>query len=241
MVVTAPVSSAQGFRWPEEPENLKVLAPEVTGARLGQVMRGFSTSLGVRCEYCHVGEGPDLSTFDFASDEKLTKRKARIMIEMVNAINDNHLTKLTSLEKPSQPRTEVTCITCHRTQSKPLMLDDVLSETINAEGIEAALDEYRSLREEHYGGFAYDFSVGMLTGLGERLGAEENFDAALRILDLEIEMNGEAPAIYFALGGVQASAGMRDEAIGSFEKGLQIAPEGWKPFFQKEIDRLRDQ
>ena len=56
------VCLAQGFRWPEEPENLTVLPNEVKGGKLGQVMRGFASDLGVRCEYGHVGEGPDLIT-----------------------------------------------------------------------------------------------------------------------------------------------------------------------------------
>ena len=65
---------AQGFSWPEEPQNLLVL--EVKGRQLGRVMRGFASSLGVRCSYCHEGTGPDLSNYDFASDQKITKQKA---------------------------------------------------------------------------------------------------------------------------------------------------------------------
>ena len=80
---------AEEFRWPEEPENLKVLPAEVKGARLGGVMRGFASALGVRCEHCHVGEGPDLAKFDFPSDEKAAKRKARVMFKMVQQINEN--------------------------------------------------------------------------------------------------------------------------------------------------------
>ncbi len=235
------IISAQEFKWPENPENLKVLPVDVKGAKLGQIMRGFATSLGVRCEFCHVGEGPNLGTFDFVSDEKLQKRKARVMIEMVKAINESHISELTNLESLPSKRTEVTCITCHRTQNKPVMLDDRLASTIKSDGVDAAIAEYRDLRDEYYGGFAYDFSAGTLSGLGERLSAEENYDAAIKILRLELEMNGELPGIFFTLGGVQASAGLDEEAITSFEKGLEIAPDGWKPFFQKEIDELKQQ
>ncbi len=52
-------------------------------------------------------------------------------------------------------------------------------------------------------------------------------------------MNGESAPIYFTLGDVQANAGMRDDAIVSFERGMDIAPEGWTPFFQEQLDRLR--
>ncbi len=61
----------------------------------------------------------------------------------------------------------------------------------------------------------------------------------LRILELEIEMNGESAPIYFTPGDVQANAGMRDDAIVSFERGMDIAPEDWTPFFQEQLDRLR--
>ncbi len=101
--------------------------------------------------------------------------------------------------------------------------------------------KYRELREENYGGFAYDFGSGTLTGLGEQLGNQEEFVSAIRILNLEIEMNGESPSIYYTLGGVQAKANMVEEAISSFEKGLKMAPDGWKPFFESELKSLRSQ
>lgn len=231
--------SAQGFRWPEEPKNLKVLPKDTKGAQLRQVMRGFASALKVRCEYCHVGEGSDLSKFDFASDEKITKRKARVMIQMVQAINQTHLSQLRDLDRSPQERIEVTCMTCHRTATKPQMLGDLLATTIETDGVEAAIAQYRELRKKYYGGFAYDFSPGTLTGLGERLASGGNVDAALRILDLETEISGESASIYFTRGGIQASAGMRDQAIKSFERGLELAPEDWKPFFRQEIERLR--
>ena len=234
-------SPAQGFRWPEEPKNLKVLPKETRGAQLGQIMRGFSFALDVRCQHCHVGEGSDLTKFDFSSDQKITKRKARVMIEMVQAINRDHIAKLTSLEDDSQGRVEVACMTCHRTQAKPLMLGDMLAETIEKDGIDAAVAQYRELRKKYYGGFAYDFSQGTLTGLGERLAEGKDIGGALAILQLEIEMSGESASIYFTLGGVQAGAGMHEEAIRSYERGLELAPENWKPFFRERIERLRNE
>jgi hypothetical protein len=56
-------------------------------------MRYFTRALGVRCEYCHVsGKEPnDLAAYDFKSDEKPTKVKARTMLKMAAAINKDHL------------------------------------------------------------------------------------------------------------------------------------------------------
>ena len=233
--------SAQGFRWPEEPKNLKVLPKGTKGAQLREVMRGFATSLHVRCQYCHVGEGSDLSKFDFPSDEKITKQKARVMIQMVQDINQTYLTRLTKLESSPQERVEVTCMTCHRTAAKPEMLGDVLAKAIEKDGIDAAIAQYRELRKSNYGGFAYDFSTGTLTALGERLASSGKVDAALRVLDLEKEVNGESASIYFTRGGIEAGAGLRDQAIHSYERGLELAPEDWKPFFRQQLEKLRKQ
>ncbi len=232
-------AAAQGFRWPEEPKNLKVLPKETKGAQLRHIMRGFASALSVRCEYCHVGEGPDLSKFDFPSDEKTTKRKARIMIQMVQAINQTYLADLKNVDGSSEERVRVTCMTCHRTAAKPQMLGDLMAITLEKDGIEAAIAQYRELRKKYYGGFAYDFSKGTLTALGERLASGGNVTAALRVLDLETEVNGESASIYFSRGGIEAGAGMRDQAIKSFERGLELAPEDWKPFFRQEIEKLR--
>jgi len=232
---------AQGFRWPEEPKNLQVLPEGTKGDELRQIMRGFASALGVRCQHCHVGEGPDLTQFDFPSDDKPAKQKARLMIEMVRAINRSYLSQLAEIEDPAQPRVEVTCITCHRSQQKPLMLEDILAETIDKDGIEAAVDRYRQLREKYYGGFTYNFSPGTLAGLGERLADQENYEAALKILQLEIEANGESASTYFTLGDVQARAAMREAAIKTYQRGLELAPQDWKPFFQQRIDRLQSQ
>lgn len=236
-----PLVTAQNqWSWPEEPENLKVLPAHTKGSELGRVMRGFASSLGVRCQHCHVGNGPDLSTFDFVSDEKSTKLKARVMIEMVMAIQKDHLSKLTALESEPQVRVELTCMTCHRGQPRPIMLDDMLAETIEDEGIDAAIAQYHELRDEHYGGFAYDFGPGTLTGLGESLGNDGNYEIAIQILNLEIEVNGESSSIYYTLGGVQMQAELVEDAISSLEKGLELAQDGFKPFFQRRLDRLRN-
>ncbi len=238
--VVAQSAHSQGFRWPEEPENLQVLPEGTKGTELGRIMRGFASSLGVRCEHCHVGEGSDLTQFDFPADDKATKRKARIMLEMVMALNTDYLPKLSTVDDQKSPALEVTCMTCHRRNNRPVMLQDILVDTINADGIDAAESKYRELREQYYGGFSFDFSAGALTGLGEKLGDNGDFESAIRIIRLEIEMNGESPSVYYTLGGVQASADLVSDAIDSFSKGMEMAPDGWKPFFQTELDRLTD-
>jgi hypothetical protein len=90
--VVPPTVEAQGKFPPDSFTNLKVLPKNIGKQELIATMRGFALGLGVRCTYCHVGrEGAPLDSLKFASDDKRTKRAARVMIGMVNHINAEHL------------------------------------------------------------------------------------------------------------------------------------------------------
>jgi hypothetical protein len=94
--------------------NLQVLPKDVPVREMVNLMRSFALGLGVRCQHCHVGEGDDLSQFDFASDAKPTKLLARNMMRMTTEID----ARVSSLVKSGTgPR--VTCFTCHRGALKP--------------------------------------------------------------------------------------------------------------------------
>ncbi len=106
-------------RWqPPDPKNLQVLPKDTSKAQLIQTMKGFAMGLGVRCEHCHVGEGNDLTQFDFASDAKPQKATARRMIAMARDINTKHLAGFPPGRDEATPA--VTCYTCHRGDKKPL-------------------------------------------------------------------------------------------------------------------------
>ena len=101
---------------PEKFTNLQVLPKDTTRQQINPIMRGFTRALGVRCPYCHVGEeGADLSTFDFASDEKPTKKTARIMLQ--NLMETNARLATVGDKPAGEPR--VSCWTCHRGETKP--------------------------------------------------------------------------------------------------------------------------
>jgi len=101
---------------PDKFTNLKVLPKEISKKDLINKMKGAAIGLGVRCTFCHVGEGDDLSTFDFASDDKSHKVNARVMFSMVKQINEKFLPKVS--DKSEHPH-EVTCITCHNGKEHP--------------------------------------------------------------------------------------------------------------------------
>jgi hypothetical protein len=102
---------------PEKFTNLQVLPKTITRAELVPIMRGFALNLGTRCEHCHVGEGNDLSKFDFAADTKPAKATARQMMKMVAALNP----QVADINDPApEGKPKITCFTCHRGALKPL-------------------------------------------------------------------------------------------------------------------------
>jgi len=102
---------------PEKFTNLQVLPKTITRAELVPIMRGFALNLGTRCEHCHVGEGNDLSKFDFAADTKPAKATARQMMKMVAALNP----QVAAINDPApEGKPKITCFTCHRGALKPL-------------------------------------------------------------------------------------------------------------------------
>ena len=81
-------------------KNIQVLK-DIPAGELMPSMRYVSASLGVSCDYCHEAD-------HFDSDDKPTKQRARNMMKMMFAINQDNF----------NGRREVTCYTCHRGVAK---------------------------------------------------------------------------------------------------------------------------
>lgn len=171
LLVRAVLPRAVAQRFPPDSfTNLKVLPKDIAPRDLVNLMAGFTRALGVRCSHCHAGEeGSPLDTYDFAKDDKLLKRKAREVIRMVQAINEQHLTKV---EERVEPRLTVTCATCHRGVREPGPLQEILVGAYRAAGLDSALAVYRGLRERDYGRAACGGRVpaqrGDVSRVGER-------------------------------------------------------------------------
>jgi len=101
-------AAAGGGQTPIPPKNLQILKPQ----EVGPAMRAFAFGLGVQCSYCHVME----PTRDMASDEKQTKKTARVMLQLVAHINE---TLATGIGKPAAEVSKVQCATCHRGKAIP--------------------------------------------------------------------------------------------------------------------------
>ncbi len=230
---------ARQFEWPDKSENLTVLPETTSGEELSNVMRSFTSSLGVRCSFCHVGEGP-LSDYDFVSDEKQAKEKTRVMMRMTGAINKEYIAELADHEEEPQERLQVKCITCHRNAARPMMLEDLLAETHARGGIEETLAGYEELREAYFGGFAYDFRAGTLTALAQQLAEQGNADDALKVLDREIELHNDHTDAYHLQGNIHAEAGRTAEAIASYELAREHASPRAKGRYKELIDKLKN-
>lgn len=220
-----------------DPENLKVLPEDISSESLSETMKGFATGLGARCETCHVGEpNTPLETFDFASDEKTMKRKARLMIQMLDEINGDLVPRLDEVERAS--RVSVRCVTCHRGQTKPNMIEDVLNQQLADNGLDAALAEYKSLRDEFYGSHSYDFSEYVLPMYTQELAEKGLTTAAIELARTNAENYPDSYYTAFVLGELYAATEQNELAISSFTRAIELNP-GAERFLGPKLQRLR--
>jgi tetratricopeptide (TPR) repeat protein len=219
MSLAIPASArAQGKFPPDSFVNLKVFPKNVDRERLLGAMRGFTAALGVRCPYCHVGqEGMPLDSFNFSSDDKRTKRTARLMVQMVRRINDSTLAQIP--ERPS-PTVEATCWTCHRGVARPQPLGDLLRVALDAGGLDSAVRAYRDLRRQYYGRSSYDFGEGTLNGLGIQLARDRHLTEALGMLDLNAEFFPGSASVPFSKGEAYLAAGDTASALTAYAQAL---------------------
>lgn len=208
--------------WPEKMKNPKVLSKSTTTAELRTIMFGFSNALGVDCVHCHVAENRnDFSTYDFASDKNDKKISARTMMHMVKEINDNQLTKVVGHKAGTL---SVDCMTCHHGKPKPVSIVTEMISAMETDGIRAAIERYRALREKYYGKGSYDFSENSLNVLGYQLLQKEQVDDAIAVFQLNVEMNPAASNPYDSLAEAYMRAGRKWLAFINYSKSLQLNP-----------------
>jgi hypothetical protein len=114
----APTQQAQqGEKVDQTRKNIQVIKG-LPDAELVNLMNFVASSLGVRCDHCHVTQGKDPKTgftnWVWESDDKPAKQTARRMMRMVMSIN--------ATNKADFRDNAVTCFTCHREQLAPIGL-----------------------------------------------------------------------------------------------------------------------
>lgn len=112
-VLSAGAQDAEGAN--SRPQNLQVLPKDLAPRSLVRLMKRYEQDLGVTCSYCHV-ENRDTGKLDYVSDENPKKHIARIMIAMLDDINDRHLAQLGA---DARYAAGVTCGSCHRGRANP--------------------------------------------------------------------------------------------------------------------------
>lgn len=228
----APLSSGQTD---EKFTNLKVLPADIGKSGLMTVMKEFTSSLGVRCVHCHVGqEGQPLSTYDFAADDKAPKVTARLMMGMVDAINGRYLAQVAHEEETAPPT--VACITCHRGFPNPATIQEVLKSSIDSDGLEAGVARYRELREKYYGASAYDFRARALSSVAFDYVDTGEPEIALALLALNAEYYPQDGDIPYQEGMVYLEIGDTTSARGRLEAALKLDPENRRA--RRELDGL---
>lgn len=216
--IFAPVLRAQRKFPPDSFTNLKVLPKKIGKQELIATMRGFALGLGVRCTYCHVGrDGAPLDSVDFPKDDKRTKRAARVMIDMVNHINEEHLADVP--DRP-EPHVVVRCETCHRGVARPRLLGDEMALYLADSGLAVAVRRYRDLRDRYYGSEAYDFREFPLVDLARSEARVRRTENAIGLLQLAAEFFPNSGATPSAKGDVYLDKGDTALALASYREAL---------------------
>jgi tetratricopeptide (TPR) repeat protein len=173
------------------------------------------------------------SMFEFASDDNPNKNRARAMYRMLGIIN----AELGTIEPSAPERVNMWCTTCHNGKARPQALDEAVMETYRAEGAEAAVARFGSLRERYYGAAAYDFTAESVNELGSQFYQQGDTATALRFFERNVE---DFPAFaegWESLGDVWAARGDREQAKRFYEKALALAPD--HPRIRRSLEAIR--
>jgi Photosynthetic reaction centre cytochrome C subunit len=215
-ILTTGVANAQ---MPEKFTNLQYFPKDISKDELMNTMRGFSFSLGVRCDYCHAGK--DGGKMDFPSDEKEPKKTARAMLKMVADINQNYIGKLGKTAP-----LHVECVTCHHALARPQPINAVLADTLENKDTASAVAQYRELRDKYYGTARYDFGETPLNVLTESLLKQKKTKDAAAMMEMNVEFNNP-PSMwtYHLLSMAHTANGDTDKAKADLQKTIAQYPD----------------
>jgi len=220
--LTVVATAQERWHWPDHPENLQVLPKDTNADQLRKTMGMFVRGLGVRCTFCHVGEeGKPLSTYDFPSDDKANKNRAREMLRMVHSIND----RLQTIDFGEGERITVSCATCHRGRSIPSTMVEELRASYAKGGASAAIAHYKELKTRYYGRGTLDFSERSVNSFGYELLGNDDVNGAIAILSLNAQEYPDSWNVWDSLAEAYLKAGRNEQAAIYYRKSLEINPD----------------
>ena len=220
---------ADAQQFPDRFTNLQVLPKDISKRELLSTMRSFAFALDVRCEHCHVQKDKEI---DYGSDDKQSKKTARVMLQMVGTINRDYIGKV------SNPKSiQVECVTCHHGLTQPQPLKAVLIEEQEKQGIDGTINLYRDLRSRYYGTGQYDFGETTLNQFTEFLLAKNMHKEAVAIMEMNFAANNpQSVWTYHILAMSHEQNGEIDKAKADYRKVVELHPEdSWA---QKQLDLL---
>jgi tetratricopeptide (TPR) repeat protein len=182
-------------------------------------MPAIAQALGVQCAYCHAGPRAAQSKPEGQPPSKY--EIARAMIAMTRGLNAK---VQAATGKAPTDATQVTCVTCHRGVAIPGQLADIVAKTVLADGPDAAISQYRDLRQHYYGGQAYDFREDTLLDAGEKL-IRIKPQAAIPILRLNLEFYPKSVRSYAEIAFAYTRSLNDEAAIAELEKAVAIEPD----------------
>ena len=220
--------------------NIQFYPKDITRQALIANMQAFTQALGVTCEHCHdaVAGGPPQNNH-MESDVKPPKNVARAMLAMVRDLNaklPGDVTKVNN--KPVAEITRVQCATCHRGVPIPKQLVDIVLETGNAKGAQAAVAQYRDLRKQFYGNQSYDFTDLSLFLAAQRANAAMKPDDAIVYANLNLEFNPTSGRSYQVMSQSYTAKMDNAQAIAMMEKAVGVEPMNMA--FQNALNQLRN-
>lgn len=204
-------------------KNLQYFPEDIARDELIGHMRQFSFALGVACTHCHgtaEQTGFNLKGVDFSLDSKPTKSKAREMLQMTEQINTALLAPITS----SALDLQVSCFTCHSGLALPEAIESRVLRLIESDGLEAAIADYRNIRQDHHGGAAYNFKEQPLVEVAASLHNQGQFEASIAVCRLNLEFHHESGQTKYQLAETYFALGDTKNARPFYEKMLEARP-----------------
>lgn len=215
---------------------LAAVTPGVVAQQQVPDMPSIARGLGVECAYCHAGpRGAQRPGFQPSGSAK-PPSKLEIAKAMIAMTNDLNVAIQKATGKPPSEATQVTCITCHRGVTIPGQLSDIIAKTAFEKGPDAAIAQYRDLRERYYGGAAYDFREDALLEAGQKL-IRVKPALAIPILQLNLEFYPKSVSTYAQMAFAYTRSLDDESAITVLEKALEIEPDNG--VIRGQLEQLR--
>jgi tetratricopeptide (TPR) repeat protein len=189
-------------------------------------MQSYTQALGVTCEFCHSAP----------ANSGLPEPKKDIARTMIAMTRDLNVQVQLATGKAPVEATRVECATCHRGVTIPRRLGQLIAETLQYKGADAAVAQYRDLRNRYYGRGSYDFGEDELVNVARPI-ASVRPDDAITLLQLNIEFNPRSAKSYALIGFAYTRKFDDESAITNVQKAVDLEPENGE--YQGQLAQLK--